>query len=299
MTNAQTILVAGAGGHAGKYIVPLLLERGYCVRLLTRSIDRLAKLFPQTQFPNVEFAEADITNKASLQAACEGVAAVISTVGASLDMNDFGDKRSFHEVDYEGNHNLLIAAKAHGVRKFVYVSAFGGETTDTAYTNAHEAFVQELRQSGLEYSVVRPTGFFYINAEFVAMAQKGFGMVIGDGESRTNPIHEADVAKVCVEALEGSERDIPCGGAEVFTRKEIVQMAFRAVGKKPRLSHIPFRVMRFGSRFAGLFNRRIGEMIAFAAVVATKECVAPTVSTEYRLEEYFRNLAGKELAYKE
>lgn len=298
MNNSSIILVAGANGHAGKHIVSLLLERGYRLRLMTRSASRLREKFPAAQYPALDIVQADITDKASLQEACKGVHAVISTVGASLDMNDFRDRRSFHAVDYGGNVNLLAAAKAHGVKKFVYLSAFGGETTDAAYTNAHEAFVRELRQSGLEYSVVRPTGFFYVNAEFVKMAQKGFGMVVGDGKALTNPIHEEDVAKVCVSALEGTERDIPCGGAETFSREEIVRMAFEALGRKPRLTRIPFGMMIAGSKIARLLNQRLGEMVAFGAVVATKDCVAPAVETQHRLAEYFRNTARHEVLVK-
>lgn len=289
---AQTILIAGAGGHTGTYIVEHALKQGYSLRLLTRSKSRLQTLYPKNLYPTVEIFEADITNPVHLRGVCTGVDGIISTVGASLDMNDMRDRKSFHEIDFVGNANLLKEAVQSGflpgsTKKFVYLSAFGAETTDTAYTNEHEAFVRLLLQSGCTYSVVRPTGFFYVNAEFLSFAKRGFGMVIGDGTARTNPIHEEDVAKACVDALQSNEKNIEIGGAETFTRAEIIDMAFRAVGKKSRITHIPFAVMSMGSRFTRLFNPRIADIMYFGATVSVKDCVAPPVKTEHRLQDYF------------
>jgi uncharacterized protein YbjT (DUF2867 family) len=285
--NSGTILVAGAGGHTGKHIVPMLIEQGYSVRLLTRAKSRLAALYPKA-----DIVEADITNAASLRGVCTGVQAVISTIGASLDMNDFRDKRSFHEIDFGGNKNLFAEAERANVQKFVYLSAFGGETTNTVYTNEHEALVQLLKKNGMKYAVVRPTGFFYVNGEFLSMAQKGRAMMIGDGSARTNPIHEADVAKACVDALTSTETSIDIGGAETFTRKEIIELAFRVLNKKPVISRAPYGVMRVASKLARPINRRLGDLVEFVSVVATKDCVAPAMQTQQRLEDYFRVMAG-------
>ena len=284
-----TILVAGAGGHTGKHIVPMLIEQGYAVRLLTRSKSRLVALYP-----NADIFEADITDAASLRGVCKDVQAVISTIGASLDMNDFRDKRSFHEIDFGGNKNLFVETERANVQKFVYLSAFGGETTNTTYTNEHEAFVQILKKSSMKYAVVRPTGFFYVNGEFLKMAQKGRAMMIGDGTARTNPIHEADVAKACIDGLTSTETSINIGGAETFTRKEIIELAFRVLGKKPVISSVPYGMMHFASKLARPINRRLSDLVEFGSVVSTKDCVAPAMQTQQRLEEYFCAMAEEE-----
>ncbi len=70
------------------------------------------------------------------------------------------------------------------------------------YARAHESFVVLLRDSGLPSTVVRPTGFFSVFGESLHMARKGRGILIGSGGARTNPVHEEDVAAVCVEALD-------------------------------------------------------------------------------------------------
>src|SRR6185436_20632734 len=100
---------------------------------IARDEGKLSKL----GIPDV--AVADLTDPASLANVCDGVDAVISCAGASMNINDFSDRKSFQDVDYRGNLNLLIEAKRACVQKFVYVSlANAGELLQTEYAAAHE-----------------------------------------------------------------------------------------------------------------------------------------------------------------
>jgi uncharacterized protein YbjT (DUF2867 family) len=291
--NEQNILIAGAGGAVGKHLVEQLSGED-SLSLLTRSRTKLTTT-AQTNIPAdavppdaPRIVEANVLNAATLRGACDGMHTIVSTVGASLDLRAMSDKRSFMEVDLQGNMNLLEEAKRAGVRRFVYLSAFGAESMPTAYTNAHEAFVRHLKASGLEYGVVRPTGFFYVNLEFLGMAKSGIASVIGSGKARTNPIHEADVAKACAEAaLKQGNLEMNIGGPETFTRQEIAELAFTSLEKKPRVMNVPAFIPTVMKPLVSPFNRRIGDLVEFLAYVATHECVAP-VYGEKRLEDYFR-----------
>ncbi len=293
--NEQKIVIAGAGGAVGKHLVAQLQDN-YSLTLLTRSRTKLAanlKVAATADSGEISprIAEADVLRADSLRGALEGAHTVISTVGASLDLRAMSDKRSFMDVDFAGNINLLEEAKRSGVRRFVYLSAFGAESMPTAYTNAHEALVRHLKASGLEYGIVRPTGFFYVNLEFLGMAKSGIASVIGNGKARTNPIHEADVAKACVEAaLKQGNVEMNVGGPETFTRQEIAELAFTVLSKKPHVMHIPTLMPRVMKPLIAPFNKRIGDLVEFLGYVATHECVAPSYG-EKRLEDYFRQKA--------
>jgi uncharacterized protein YbjT (DUF2867 family) len=163
-------------------------RQGYRVRALTRTPDRLAHLREHID----EVVRADLTDPAQLEGICRAGELVFSCAGASMALDDLRDRRSFTEIDYQGNLNLLQAARRAGVRKLAYVSLFGGrELLHTEYAAAHERFVDALRASGLAYTVIRPTGYFSFFAEILKLARQGRGMVIGSGEAHTNPIHEA------------------------------------------------------------------------------------------------------------
>lgn len=287
----RRILVAGASGHLGRHVVRELRRQGYLVRAMSRSPERLGALRAEAD----ETAVADLAAPATLRAACEGVDVVFSCAGASMSLKDFRDRTGFAEVDYRGNLNLLEQAMEAGVGKMVYVSLFGGEElARTAYAGAHERFVRALGESGLPHTVVRPTGFFSFLDEILEMARAGRGPVLGSGEARTNPIHEADLAEVCAAAVTSGEREIPVGGPEVYTRREIVEIAFEAVGRAPKLIHVPPWTMRAAGAMAGLANPRIGALLEFGTLVSQVDAVAPAHGTR-DLRGYFRERAGTEM----
>ena len=91
----------------------------------------------------------------------------------------------------------------------------------------------------LKLFIIRPNGFFSDMTEFLKMAKKGTVNLFGDGNFRMNPIHGADLAKVCVNALESNDQAIEIGGPEVFTHNEIAELAFKVLNKKPKIKYMP------------------------------------------------------------
>lgn len=287
----ETILVAGASGQLGRYVVHALKRHGYRVRALTREPARLREALGGDGAAD-EVVQADLCDAASLAGACDGVHGVIGCAGASMDLNAVRDRRSFADVDARGNANLLAEARRAGVRRFVYVSLHGGPAMAGEYAAAHESFVAALGGSGIAHTVVRPTGFFSFLGEILRMAEKGRGPVIGDGSARTNPIHEADLAEVCVAALTSDAREIAAGGPQTLTRREIVETAFAAAGRRPRILRVPVWIFRGVAVAARPFNPRLAALLAFGADVSQVDCVAPARGTR-TLDAYFRELAGR------
>jgi uncharacterized protein YbjT (DUF2867 family) len=286
MMREHKVLVAGATGQLGVCVVAELNRRGYAVRAVARDPGKLSRVGAQ------ESATADLTAAESLLRLCDGVDAVISCAGASMNINHFGDRKSFQEVDYRGNQNLLSEAKRAGVQKFVYVSlANAGQLLHTEYAAAHERFVESLRSSGMPHAVVRPTGFFGFHLEILKFARKGRGLLIGAGDCRANPIHEADVAVACVDALGIESEELIVGGPDVYTRREVVEMAFAALRRPPRLTSIPPWVFTALIAPLKLFNPRIHALMRFGVAVSQIDVVAPVFGSR-RLSQYFEMAAA-------
>lgn len=285
MAVGEKVLLAGAGGQLGRRVAAELAARGYAVRALSRG-------GPGAAAGGDVFA-ADARDAAALRGACDGAAAVVSALGASLRLGRTRGGGDFREVDYAANRNLLAEAAAAGVRRFVYVSLAGAESLrGTPYVDAHEEFVGELQRSGLDYAVVRPTGFFYVFAEIFRMAARGRVAVVGRGDARTNPVDERDVARACVDALEGGARELSVGGPEVYTRREIAELAFAALGRRPKITSVPAGLMRTLVSPVRLFDRRLWELLEFGIAVGTVDVVAPATGT-HSLRDYFRQLVAK------
>ncbi len=277
----KKILLAGATGSLGVLVAKELKQKGYALLAVARQPAKLG-------FLNLgETIRADLTDPTSLQNICQNVDAVISCAGASMNVGNFSDKNSFYKVDYQGNLNLLEEAKKAKVKKFVYVSLAGvDKLRHVEYADAHEKFVEALQTSGLTYSVVRPTGFFSFLLELLTFAKRSFGVVMGDGSRKTNPIHEEDVARACVEALETNESEIVVGGPDVFTREETSLLAFEALGKKPRLIKVSPAMFKLMIAPLKLSNKRIHALMEFGVAVTQIDCVAPSYGTHH-LKDYF------------
>jgi uncharacterized protein YbjT (DUF2867 family) len=140
--------------------------------------------------------------------------------------------------------------------------------------------------------VIRPTGYFSFFAEILKLERQGRGMVIGSGEARTNPIDEADLAEVCVRAVDEEVQEVDVGGPDVFTRREIVELAFAALGRPPQVRSLPPRLFRSVARVAKPLNLRLAALLDFGAAVSQVDAVAPA-NGRRTLDAYSAELARK------
>ena len=233
---------------------------------------------------------ASVDAAAGVSGVCEGIETVFSALGASVALSA-KESRGYRDVDTCANLNLIAEARRARVRRFVYVSAhLGPGYAHTAYIRAHEEVVEAVRDSGLSYTIVRPTGIFTALDDLLGMARQGFGVVIGSGKARANPVHPQDVAQLCLDCLDSGPLEISIGGPEILTRRQIVETAFEALGRQPRIWSIPAGVMHFGGKVLGLANRRKAELLEFAVAVSTSDSVAPTTARRFLLD-YFRERA--------
>ncbi|MGB1091305.1 MAG: SDR family oxidoreductase, partial [Oceanobacter sp.] len=233
----KNTLVAGSTGYLGRHILAALQQHQIPFKALVRNPKRLAKM----DLNRDQIIRAEVTQPGSLKGCCEGVDTVVSTLGITRQR----DGLSYEDVDYQANLNLLNEAKAAGVRRFIYVSVLNGEhMTALKVCAAKERFVKALQDSGLDYCVIRPNGFFSDMGEFVDMAKQGRIWLFGDGQLRANPIHGADLAEVCVHAIQGSEEEIRIGGPDTLTQNQIAELAFAAIDKPARITHLPDGIRR-------------------------------------------------------
>ena len=281
----KRILLAGATGYLGSYIAGELQNRDYQVTVMARNLEKLK----QKKIDAHEIIEAEITQPESIINCCENIDAVISAVGITRQK----DGLTYMDVDFQANMNLLQQAKQSGVKKFNYVSVLNGEMLKhLKICEAKEMFAEELKKSGLDYCIVRPNGFFSDMSEFYNMAQKGRIYLFGNGELKANPIHGADLAEVCVDAIESSDREILVGGPQTFTQNQIATMAFKILDKKPKITYIPdwirIIILKVIKTFTG--SKTYGPVEFFLTVMAM-DMLAPEYGN-HTLEEFFLKLKG-------
>ena len=287
----KRVLIAGATGYLGKYAVKAFKQRGYWVRVLTRSKDRLFEPGPFTA-PALAAEDMDdifigeISKPDTLAGIMDGIDVVYSSVGISRQR----DGLTFEQVDYQCNRNLIDLCQDSSVSRFVYVSMEGAENLmHLAITLAHERVVSDLKQSGLEYRIVRPCGYFSDMGVLYDMARKGRSFLVGEGTNLMNPIHGHDLAEVCVDTAEGEEVEVAAGGPDTMTQREAAELAFEVVGKPAKITIIPMWMARGLVKFIGLLSTQFGDLADFIVTAGEIDGVGPKRGTT-TLKSYFESL---------
>ena len=237
-------LVVGATGLLGGEICRLLAAEGKPVRALVRSTSDQTKV-AQLESLNIEVMRGDLKDRSSLDAACEGTRAVISTASSTLS-RQAGD--SIHTVDLEGQLNLINAAQATNVSQFVLIS-FPQAEVEFPLQAAKRKVEEHLKASGLTYTILQPTFFMEIWLSpalgfDVANAQV---QIYGSGENRMSWISYKDVAKFAVMSLDNAEArnaEIKLGGPEALSPLEVVRLFEELKGQKFEVQYVPEQALK-------------------------------------------------------
>jgi len=244
------ILVTGANGFIGPKVVHALRAQSREVRALVRRPDRATFLGGL----GAEVVAGDVTDPASLQAAVKGITHVVHLVAI---IN--GRPEQFHDVMTIGTQNLIAAAKAEGVQRFVLMSALG--TSETAaqtvpYFAAKWAEERDVAASGLEYTTFRPSFVFGRDGgalpTFIRQVKLSpVVTVIGNGLQRSQPIWVEDVASIFAKSVdlpEAANRVFELGGPDTVDWNGLYERIAKVLGKRRKLVHVPIGVARTGAR---------------------------------------------------
>jgi uncharacterized protein YbjT (DUF2867 family) len=241
-----TVLVTGGTGFIGPHVVHALRTRETPVRALVRDPARATRLAAW----GVELAAGDVTDPASLRAACEGVDAVVHLVAIIR-----GRPADFERVMAEGTRNVVAVAQETGVRRFVLASALGlDERSKDAvpYFAAKWEMERAVRESGLDHVIFRPSFVFGrdggVLPTFVRLARYApVTPIIGSGRQRLQPIWVEDLAEYYVLATTDeavSNRTFELGGPDAVSWNEFWERLKRVLGTRRPAVHIPFGAMR-------------------------------------------------------
>ncbi len=192
------ILVVGATGSLGGRITRGLLAQGKAVRILARDNPISAELAKQGRAntaaslveAGAQAVYGDLKARASLDAALAGVDTVITTATAT----QRGGDDTVPAVDLQGTLSLIEAARAAGVKRFIYTSAYGSVPGHPVpLFNVKGTCEAALEQSGLEYTILWPAVFMEVWIGMVVgvplMAQQPITL-IGQGDHRHNLVSD-------------------------------------------------------------------------------------------------------------
>jgi NADH dehydrogenase len=229
----------------GSAIVKELLRRDQQVAVLGRDDEKVRKKFGN----GVEPREGDVREPETLVTAMQDVDVVVNAVqfpGSPIENRRKG--WTFEEIDLKGTRNQVDAAKAAGVKRFVYMSGVGAaRDADKHWFRYKWEAEQYLQRSGIEWVIVRPTWVFgpddvSLN-RFLGFARMlPFVPMFGSGKQDMQPVFIDDVGRVAADAAlkpEAANQLFELGGPEVLSMNDVVKAALEVKGKKRMLLHQP------------------------------------------------------------
>lgn len=245
------VLVVGATGYIGKFVVKELVKRGYNVVAFAREKSGVGgkKSMDDTraELEGADVRFGDVTDVASLErvAFADPVDVVVSCLASRT-----GGIKDSQLIDYQATSNTLAAARRKGASHFVLLSAICVQKPLLEFQRAKLKFEEELQAAGdITYSIVRPTAFFKSLAGQVQLVKEGKPYVMfGDGTlAACKPISERDLASYiadCIDKPELRNKVLPIGGpGDALTARDQANLLFRIAGVRVNYFPVPVALM--------------------------------------------------------
>lgn len=283
------VVLAGAFGNLGAEILKKLIADGHEVV----AAGRKEKAVPSAE-GKYTFAAIDALKPETLKGLCDGADVVITTMG----LTGASTTLSCYDVDYTGNKNLLYAARRSGVKKFVYISVIActlPEAVKIPMLHAKALFERDLKNSGLEYVIHRPTGYFYdIVKVFRPYIEKGeMQLLKGYGKVRANVVDCPDFAAFIVDHMNDTNKIYEVGGKETYTYEEMAKLCFDAAGKPTVIKYVPKFMFGILANLPKIKKAGKHDIILFSEFTLSHDLVGKDETGEASFAEYIKQSFGK------
>lgn len=241
--SAAPIALTGATGFVGGHVLRMAGHEALPVRALARR--------PQPPRDHVDWQPGALDDAASLRALAEGARAVIHVAGVV----NAPDAAGFEAGNVEGTAAVLRAARGAGVTRFIHVSSLAArEPALSAYGASKAASEQLVRDSGLDWTIVRPPAVYGPgDREMLALFRAAkWGVQLMPPPGRFSLIHAEDLARLLIElATEPVARAMVLepddGTVNGWTHADFAAALRTAVGRPSIAVALPPRLLRLGA----------------------------------------------------
>ncbi|MEG3639092.1 complex I NDUFA9 subunit family protein [Magnetococcus sp. PR-3] len=237
------ILITGATGFVGQALIKQLISDGLQVKGLARHPEQGQPMDGVTYLP------ADIDEPKTLEQAMDGVTCVIHLVGILAESG----KHTFERVHHQGTRHVVDATKKAGIKRYIHMSSLGTRKDAVAQYHQSKWHAESyVRESGLDYTIFRPSVIFGAEDNFVNQFARMIRFspavpILGNGQSKMQPIAVEDVATCFATALSNPQtigQTYELGGPEQLTFEKIMETILEALDKKRFKLHLPFALLK-------------------------------------------------------
>lgn len=294
-TAGKRILFIGSSGNIGGKALKLLIEHGSAASIT--AFDKnppKEKSLPGT-ITVLSGTQGDITSQDAVFAAVKGNDTVACAIGVPRVTAPGEKKLTPFEIEETGIKHVVLAAGS--VNHIIYISALGvarGDKIPAFHINhlAKRNAENILLQSGIAYTILRPSGYFFDFRDLLAAAISDRFKIVDKGSGRVQPISQDDMAEILCASI-GNERAknkiVGVGGPDVFSYRELAEVFGRVLKKEVKpvsLAPAVFKKEYFNSDVV-LFRATSDSILAPGDFEKQQEMYPCLELT--RLEDYLNN----------
>jgi len=243
------ILVTGASGYVGNNLVRRLVAVGKPVRAMVHSPAKAEARLADVR-DRIEIVKGDVTRPETLAPLMDGVSAVVHLVAIAIESGG----ATYEAINTQGTINVVEAARAAGVRRFVNMSQNGADSSLPYRFLASKGKAQDaVAGSGLDWTALRPSviwgpqdEFANVQARLIRLTPLVFP-VVGDGQAKFQPVWVGDVVEAVARCLDDDGtigQELGLGGPEVLTYEAIVKRVLAALDTRRLTVRVPVPVLR-------------------------------------------------------
>ncbi len=283
---SDPILVTGATGYVGGRLIPALLEDGYRVRAMGRSLEKIS-CRPWAGHSRVELVQGDVLDLESLKRAASGCWVAYYLVHSMI-----AQKEKFVEADRRAAKNMVAAASAAGLERIIYLGGLAGSARGPVSKHLKSRIeVADILQSGpvpttdLRTPMILGSGsasfeiLRYLVERLPAMTTPRWVRSLNQPIAIRNVI---GYLTGCLEKEETIGQTYDIGGPDILTYRDLLDIYAREAGLPKRLI-IPVPVLT--PTLSALWIHLISPVPASIALPLTEGLTSDAVCTENRIQE--------------
>lgn len=274
----MTLLIVGATGTLGRQIARRAIDEGYTVRCLVRSPQKAAFLKEW----GADVVRGDLNAPNSIKKALDGVTAIIDAATARTTDN-------IKQVDWDGKVNLIQAAVEAKIDRYVFLSILNAEQyADVPLMEIKRCTELFLAESGLNYTILRPSGFLQgLIGQYAIPILEGQSVWVTGETAPIGYVDTQDLAKFAVRALsvpETEKKAFPVVG-KGWTAYQIIELCEKLSSKEAKITKVSLSMIRSMKGLMSFFQWgwNIADRLAFSEVISSGKSLTADMTETYQV----------------
>ena len=257
----KKVLIFGASGQIGRYLIRKLTKNNYTVTAVTRSAHQKAYLLKtQANAGYLNIVQTSIFDEDKLRGLISDTDICINLIGILYEKSK---KSNFENIHVNFPYLISKIANEYNIKQFIHVSALGiDEADESAYANSKLKGENNVKKNFSKSIILKPSVVYSVDDNFTTsfmslLSLLPFFPLYYNGNTKFSPIHCSDLTEIIYNLIVQNINSltIECIGPEIISLKEIIQKLLKLIGKKRLLIPVPLFIAKLSAIFFQLLPK--------------------------------------------